>query len=985
MAHRLRPLPLSRLLLLLFLALPVLPVRSVQAQAVPAKWQPLGGPGGRLTHLVAGPEGKDFYAVSVVSVNRQGDQTQWRDAGTPAWSDALYGSRDAGASWKPVTNDLPPGEITALYVDRMGRVWVGIHGRDMPATRDGLWRSDDRGQTWRRVQLDRNDLVIRTITEDEGGRLLMGAVDAGGVEPGMIYSSPDGATWTGQRISVPTSSSSTQLARLIAHPTHAGVLFVVTPSGQLLRSIDAGVSWLPAAGTTPADTGSAQLVFLPDLPDVALFVQSHGQATRVMRSTDAGATWTEVSASGLPNGPLAIRSMLALPKGVLLVNTGAGTYRSANAGRDWQPLEGVLSSGFVRAWAAQGRDTQGVLAATDYGLFASNDSGAIWHVYGMGLPADSGITALLTHPDRPTQVGASLRAPGDGDPPELVLSRDGAHTWLPADGGGVWSEATAWAADPANPDNFYVAGQDYVAASKDGGFSWKVRPASNVARTAIAVAPSDSSRIYVDGAPILRSTDGGQTWAELPLQTHEGGVAVKTGLAVDPTDASHLWGGAADGVYETRDGGDSWQRSGLDGRGVRWLAASGGKNREPVTVYAGLVEGGIMRRRAATEDWQPADAGLPPGSAITAFVADPRTPGLLWATRDGGGVYRSGDGGDTWSNVGAGVGENLGLALAVDYQAPDGVLMGTATAGVWALGSGGPAPVATETPAGSPTSVPGSQGGRAGVDARIEVVWPHDFAPIDQAELANVGIRLFLPDSLQTPACAWRPKVQLWRAVDTEPAELVDTAEQRSVDGQPFPYWEVNDVDVSAARDGTRKIYYMVAVEGVDTATSVWAHASDARTYFPEQQVPSGIATGAVDAVDARIQIVWPHDAAGAERSVDQGDLANVAVTLFKHGTRLSVPLDWPGKVTLYGAWNAEVARPLSTQASAGARQSGVITYPVWEFNDVPVDRAKDATNKLYLWAMAQGIKSYPTVWAHGADARTYFPAQDEPIQGCLP
>jgi hypothetical protein len=89
--------------------------------------------------------------------------------------------------------------------------------------------------------------------------------------------------------------------------------------------------------------------------------------------------------------------------------------------------------------------------------------------------------------------------------------------------------------------------------------------------------------------------------------------------------------------------------------------------------------------------------------------------------------------------------------------------------------------------------------------------------------------------------------------------------------------------------------------------------------------------------------------------------------------------------VTLYGAWNSEVARPLSTQPAAGARQSGVITYPAWEFNDVPVDRAKDPTNKLYLWAVAQGVKSYPTVWAHGADGRTYFPSQDEPIQGCIP
>ncbi len=211
-------------------------------------------------------------------------------------------------------------------------------------------------------------------------------------------------------------------------------------------------------------------------------------------------------------------------------------------------------------------------------------------------------------------------------------------------------------------------------------------------------------------------------------------------------------------------------------------------------------------------------------------------------------------------------------------------------------------------------------------------------------------------------------------------------AEQRTVDGQPFPYWEANDVDVSQARDGTAKLYFLVQVDGVDTATSVWAHAADARTFFPEQLVPSGLATGSIEAVDARIQIVWPHDTEGVQRGVGEATLANVMVTLFKHGTRLSVPRNWrPAGITLYGAWNAEVARPLATTAIATTRQSGAITYPVWEFNDVPVDRAIDPANRLYLWVEVAGVQSYPTVWAHGVDSRTYFPTKDEPIQGCLP
>jgi hypothetical protein len=226
-------------------------------------------------------------------------------------------------------------------------------------------------------------------------------------------------------------------------------------------------------------------------------------------------------------------------------------------------------------------------------------------------------------------------------------------------------------------------------------------------------------------------------------------------------------------------------------------------------------------------------------------------------------------------------------------------------------------------------------------------------------------------------------------------------AEQRSVDGQPFPFWELNDIDVSRATDPKQKLYFMVRVEGVDTATSVWAHGADPRTYFPQQDVPSGIAADRIEAVDARIQIVWPHDEAGRPRSVAEGTLANIAVTFFKHGTRLSVPVGWqPDGLTLYGAWNQEMGKPLARQAVAYARQAGAITYPVWEFDNIPVARATvrgslpaDAASgsapgsgsTVYLWVMADGVQTYPNIWAHGADSRTYFPAQDEPIQGCVP
>lgn len=993
MVHRLRLLPPLLCFVMLSLAVP----STATAQEIPTKWRALGTPGGVITHLSASQDGRTVYAVSSVMINRQADQTQWRETGLPASADALYRSSDGGTTWLPTTNDLPPGSVTELWADSHdGSLWVGLreHTNEMEL-RAGPWRSFDQGHTWQRVRLDRGDLLIRTIGRDAKDELLIGATSASGTNASYVYRSADnGATWASVELPPIEDTSGDALAALVAHPSDAQLLFVITAAGKARRSVDGGTTWLcdPSSAACTAERAFSQLVVEPDGPQALLLLGARGPDWSVLRSGDGGATWSEVQASGMPEVQPGVGAAAALGNGILLASTAGGTYRSADRGRTWQALEGALSAGpvleFVQLRSGQdASNVSDVVAATGYGLFASSDAGALWRPLGTGLPANASIAGLLTHPDQPSQLVAPIQQGRIG--PSLLISRDAGRTWLPSDGGTPTDRATAWAIDPTNSQGVVLAGWEHISTTRDGGATWNTRLLPFGKHTAIAFAPSAPGRIYVDGNPGLVSLDGGQTWADLRVApSHGDPPLVVEGIAVHPLDGLRVWAGTDRGVLQSRDGGVSWEPFGLDGQQIRWLSTPGipPDSASPLMLFAGISGNGIIRWSSATEDWQPASDGLPAGSNIIAFVSDERSPGLLWAARDGGGVYRSTDNGDSWQNAGLGVGDNLGLGLAVNHAVPGGLFMATAAAGLWSMGAEGPAPAATQTPPGSPTSTPSGPRSRSGIDARIEIVWPHDFAPIGQAQLANVGIRLFMPESLQPPDCGWRPKLRLWRAVNTEPALPLKNAEQRSVDGQPFPYWEANDVDVSPAQDASAKVYFLVRVDGVDTATSVWAHAADARTFFPEQLVPSGLATGAIDAVDARIQIVWPHDAQGVQQSVSEAPLANVMVTLFKHGTRLSVPRNWrPADITLYGAWNNEVARPLATTAIAAARQSGAITYPVWEFNDVPVDRAMDPANRLYLWVEVNDVQSYPTIWAHGLDSRTFFPATDETIQGCLP
>jgi len=969
--------------------------RSAHGQSVAPAWQPLGGPAGRVSRLAVSSDGSALYAVSVALTYRHDDQTQRWAEGRAARSDALYCSRDGGASWQPLTNDLPPGAISALYADPISqRLYVGLAG--------GLWALAP-SSGWMPVALGRDDLNIRRIVRSADGRYLyLAAIGTGSTSAGYVLRSrDDGLTWTVIEPLAGTESADDAVEDLIPHPQDALRLFLLTRHSSLYHSEDAGETWrlvqTAVAAPVAASAAPGRLAISPDRPQTILFVRAFPQmGVIVERSTDGGVSWQRLSPVGLP-AQIQVRALSGLANGLFLLGSERGAYRSADNGATWQPLEGALSSGGVseflpwpvhaqRPAPAAGYSDEGigpiVLAATGHGVFISWDGGALWQPRSAGLPVNSRIVALL-----PGQNGAiwaltdSRFLAETAAPPMVLRSIDGGRTWAPAGRGLPEATPLAWVADPAAADTgLLIATRQHFLRTNDNGLNWRVVeiPAGN--HTAIGVAATDPRVIYLAGQPALRSTDGGQSWQPMPIAPadQEAQATQVTALAVDATDAEHVWAGLADGVVESTDGGRSWRRAGLEGKRVLWLQ-NGPPSDGGQTLYAGVAADGIYRREPATGTWVALSQGLPERSTILSLLQDARQPGTLWATRDGGGVYRSTDGGAAWVNIAADLGDNLASTIAADPAATKrsnqnsaaGVLIGTANVGVWALRS-----PAADVPR-APTQP---------LDARIELVWPHGGVAVTEARRANIGLRIFARDSVEPVSCRWTSEIVLWQAVNNGLAEPLGEAQQRMVDGRPFPFWELNDVDVSRAADPANKIYFLVRSRGVDLATSVWAHGADPRTYFPQQDVPSGLATGPLEAVDARIQIVWPHDGAGHELPVNQATHANVAVMFFKRGTRLSVPVGWqPIGLTLYGAWNHEVGRPLTREVVPLLRTSGAITYPIWEFHNIPVARATMPGNRLYLWVQLNDIEARSTIWAHGADTRTVFPVPDEPIRGCMP
>lgn len=273
-------------------------------------------------------------------------------------------------------------------------------------------------------------------------------------------------------------------------------------------------------------------------------------------------------------------------------------------------------------------------------------------------------------------------------------ARGEAISWTPRGPENIGGRITDIAVDPTNDDIVYAgAAAGGVFRTTDGGAHWTPlfddMPA--LAIGAVAVDPADHTVVYAGtgevnpgggsmaygGAGLYRSPDQGETWSAAGLQD-SGSIGR---IVIDPTNSQRifvaamglLWQGSSErGVFRTTDGGDTWQR-------VLYVDDQTGcvdivqRPDDPETLYAAMWQrirqpeyydyGGpgcaVYRSIDGGDSWEVVGGGLPAPSddggriGLSLCAAHPDTMHAVYADRIGyfGGLYRSQDGGETWSRT----------------------------------------------------------------------------------------------------------------------------------------------------------------------------------------------------------------------------------------------------------------------------------------------------------------------------------------------
>src|SRR5439155_383730 len=521
----------------------------------------------------------------------------------------------------------------------------------------GVWKTTDFGRTW-----------VPIFDEQPTGSI--GAVAVAPSDPNVIYvgsgegiARPDlsvgdgvyrsadaGKTWTHLGL-----RDAQQIPYIVVDPRDANRLFVAAlghPYGPneergVFRSID-GARTFQKVLFKDENTGASDIELDPRNPDVVYACRWetrqgpwengswNGTNGGILKSTDGGKTWTG--------------------------------FRGAHGGDDYQ-----------HAWINP--DHPDIIAlASDQGTIVTVNGGETWSSwYNQSTAQLYHVAADAAFPYRVCggqQESGSACVSSRGNDGEITF-----REWHPV---GVDEYGYA-APDPLNPDIVYGGrtpirydrrtAQVQNIAPRPGG-----RGGSRRLRTApVVFSPVDPHVLYFAGNTLWKTATGGRTWQQISpdlsreifevpgtigkFRDQETAKPTRRGViyTVAPSyvDINRIWAGTDDGlIHVTADGGANWKNvTPPELKPLAKVSIVDAGRFDAQTAYAALnalrlddLRPHVYRTHDGGETWTHVAGGIPFGEDVNVVREDPKRPGLLYAGTERQ-VYVSFNDGENWQSL----------------------------------------------------------------------------------------------------------------------------------------------------------------------------------------------------------------------------------------------------------------------------------------------------------------------------------------------
>ncbi len=619
----------------------------------------------------------------------------------------VWKTTDFGRTWNPIFDDQPTGSVGTVAVapSDPNILYVGSgEGLQRPdlSTGDGIYKSADAGKTWTHMGLDDAQQIGSILIDpSDPNRVFVAALGhpyGPNAERGVFRSTDGGKSWQ----KVLYKDENTGAIALAFDPTNPQTIYADLwaarqapwengafqgPGSGLFKSIDGGTTWrqlTTGLPTTAQGLGRIGFAIAPSDAKRMYAVVDAGPLTGIYRSDDAGESWrrtnSESRVSGRGSDFAEVKVDPRNPDVIYVANTSA--YKSTDGGAGFAAWKGAPGGDDYHTVWINPDVPQIILLAVDQGATITVNGGETWSSW-YNQP-----TAQMYHVITDNQVpywvygaqqeSGSVGIASRGDYGQITFA-----DWMPI---GV-EEYGYVAPDPLDPNIIY--------GGKASRWDKRTRQTQNISpnvtrgggkyrflRTMpILFSYVDPHVLYLAGNVLFKTTTGGKSWTvispdltrttdstappnigvfsdQAQAKAHHGGVI----YAVAPSrkTVNTIWAGSDDGlIHLTRDGGAHWANV-TPKELTTWAKVSQleSSHFDDNTVYAAInsfrlddLKPHIYRTHDGGKTWTHTTTGIPDNEgAVNSVREDPVRKGMLFAGTERQ-VYVSFDDGDHWQSL----------------------------------------------------------------------------------------------------------------------------------------------------------------------------------------------------------------------------------------------------------------------------------------------------------------------------------------------
>jgi photosystem II stability/assembly factor-like uncharacterized protein len=342
----------------------------------------------------------------------------------------------------------------------------------------------------------------------------------------------------------------------------------------------------------------------------------------VWKTEDGGRAWRNISDGFFATGSIGDIAVYGGDPNVIYVGTGEapvrgqmssygdGVYKSMDAGKTWTHA-GLGKTRQIARVVIHPNDPNLVYVAAqgsrwgqtdDRGIYRTTDGGATWKRI-LFSSSIAGASELVMDPHNSNVLYAAfwdmqrypwaIRSGGPGS--GIWKSTDGGNHWEPLlDGLPKIMGKIRLAVSPANPNRVYATIETDASGmfrSDNAGKTWRQVSRNGAIATrpwyymGVTADPKNAEAVYVSGAALLMSTDGGVTFAGINtphIDTHS--------LWINPSNPQNLVNTDDGGASVSFDGGKSW--SPIDNQPIAQFYAVQTDDLFPYNLYGGQQDFG---------------------------------------------------------------------------------------------------------------------------------------------------------------------------------------------------------------------------------------------------------------------------------------------------------------------------------------------------------------------------------------------------------